>query len=912
MEGGNDGIGSGVANLLASPAVRNASLACLAVASVILSYRSFSKDERLPPRLPEKDEKYQKHKTTKASTSSSPPAKKNADGLNDIARSQDVSKSINSFSNQKDESRSNSMSSVFTTQTEYNDTLVGGTKGNEQVISGFTKTPIAIFWDMDNCCPNSGASGQEVATKIRRAAQSAGHDRNKIGMITSFKAYLEVSGESAAQMQLRSELQGSGVSLIDTPKSGRKDVADKMMIADLLSYAIDRRPPALIVLLSGDRDFAYPLGILRNRGYDILLITPPIGASPILEASATYKLRWRQDVLGVEFDANGRPYNSSSTAAKITSNGMTGTAVGVQAGGSSASSSPPRSIKPQDTANNTPPVFQPLVTVLETMSEEGDKRPLRSKVSPRLRTLDPKVFEKAQASGWTEYTQIAAAAGIVVLGSGTQTGLEWIALRKNIETDSRSFIPDQVTVNPAAMIETEDGKLEPFFPLIEAYKTLKAGLPSTKEPSARSIADALDAIAERGQFDPYKAAGVKTFDHYIKTAFKARVARLAPGENGPVVEMHPTYATMHTGLIMPSNPSARMLDTATISAPENKQNRFATLLSGTKQENESKSVPLPLPSSKSNAQDISKDRSFEPFNMPSSFYAHQPSNEMINVAFFPLANFLLTRRMEGDFSVPENQVHLSVSKHHKLGKSVQSWRQFKGYLQSAIEEKIVTIIDTRDHEYKYLRLHDRLTKGAESGKHLGFQKGHNSAYNKANEPKEENNHQESIVPPTGSRNMPNKLIRDEKEAYQDHVRPIIEQPSAQFNTIPSSPADRQKFRMIIEILVTMRKEAIERAKNANGKEEKEIIRAGMEPAQIKVATNLIEEDQKKSGDSKQQQQLTPAAWLQMYGFNSFSDLFNEAEQKGFVHLFLRENKRCLRLSEKYEQMFFPDSVSKKN
>ncbi|MCO5585205.1 hypothetical protein L7F22_039137 [Adiantum nelumboides] len=904
MEGGSDGLGGGVANLLASPAVRNASLACLAAASVFLSYRSLGKDDKLPPRLPEKDEKYQKKQS--GNNSSSPPSKKKNEGGIDT-NGQETNRPINGFSHQKDESRSNSMSSVFTTQTEYNDTR--GVTSSEQVASGFTKTPIAIFWDMDNCSPNSGASGQEVATKIRRAAQSTGHDRNKIGMITSFKAYLEVSGESAAQMQLRSELQGSGVSLIDTPKSGRKDVADKMMIADLLSYAIDRRPPALIVLLSGDRDFAYPLGILRNRGYDILLITPPIGASPILEASATYKLRWRQDVLGIEYDANGRPYNASNNVAKSSANGTTSTAVGVQTS-NATTQSPPRPIKPQDTANNIPTVFQSLVTILETMSEEGDKRPLRSKVSPRLRALDPKVFDKAQASGWTEYTQIASAAGIVVLGSGVQTGLEWIALRKNIETDPRSFIPDQVIINPAAVIETEDGKIEPFFPLIEAYKSLKAGLPATKEPTARSISDALDAIAEIGQFDPYKAAGVKTFDHYIKTAFKARVARLAPGDNGPVVEMYPTYATMHTGLIMPSNPSARMLDTANISAPESKPNRLANILLGSKQDSESKNVALPSPS-KGSAQDISKDRSYEPFKLPASYFAHQPSNEMINVSFFPLANYLLTRRLEGEFSVPENQVHNSVNKHHKLGKSVQSWRQFKGYLQCAIEERIITIIDTRDHEYKYVRLHERLTKGAESGKHLGFQKGHYSSYSKTNDTKDANVQQDTSALPTGPKQSPTKSTREEKvnkEDIEDHVRPIIDQPSAQFNTIPSTSADRQKFKILIEMLVSMRKEAVLKAKDASGQERKEILKAGMEPVQLKVASGMMDEDQKKAEESKQPP--TPATWLQKHGFSSFSNLFKEAEQKGFVHLFIRDHKNCIRLSQKYEDMFFHGDFSR--
>lgn len=47
-----------------------------------------------------------------------------------------------------------------------------------------------------------------------------------------FKAYLELPENSSSQrtLQLRSELQASGVSLTDCPHNGRKDVADKMML----------------------------------------------------------------------------------------------------------------------------------------------------------------------------------------------------------------------------------------------------------------------------------------------------------------------------------------------------------------------------------------------------------------------------------------------------------------------------------------------------------------------------------------------------------------------------------------------------------------------------------------------------------------------------------------------------------
>lgn len=85
---------------------------------------------------------------------------------------------------------------------------------------------------------------------------------------------------------LRSELQSSGVSLTDCPHNGRKDAADKMILVDMMAFALDNPPPATIVLISGDRDFVYALSTLRNRRYNIVLIVPNKGASIILRSQA--------------------------------------------------------------------------------------------------------------------------------------------------------------------------------------------------------------------------------------------------------------------------------------------------------------------------------------------------------------------------------------------------------------------------------------------------------------------------------------------------------------------------------------------------------------------------------------------------------------------------------------------------
>ena len=105
-------------------------------------------------------------------------------------------------------------------------------------------------------------------------------------------------------VELRSELQGSGVSLIDTPRSGMKTASDFMLAVDMLAFAIDIPAPARVFLISGDRDFAYGLGILRNRGYEVVLIVPSTDAASVLLAAANKVLWWGQDVLKV---TNGSP-----------------------------------------------------------------------------------------------------------------------------------------------------------------------------------------------------------------------------------------------------------------------------------------------------------------------------------------------------------------------------------------------------------------------------------------------------------------------------------------------------------------------------------------------------------------------------------------------------------------------------
>ena len=105
---------------------------------------------------------------------------------------------------------------------------------------------VAIFWDygashtpwgasafadplctvvLPENCEIPGVADSFLATNgIRRIA-------HEYGNVKVFRAYLEVTEkDSSRSLNLRSDLQSCGVTLIDCPHNGRKDVADKMMM----------------------------------------------------------------------------------------------------------------------------------------------------------------------------------------------------------------------------------------------------------------------------------------------------------------------------------------------------------------------------------------------------------------------------------------------------------------------------------------------------------------------------------------------------------------------------------------------------------------------------------------------------------------------------------------------------------
>ncbi|KAF1320965.1 hypothetical protein FI667_g12181, partial [Globisporangium splendens] len=256
---------------------------------------------------------------------------------------------------------------------------------------------MAIFWDIENCAVPSGMAGHTVVRRIRDAL-------HKHGSTTCFKAYFDFD-ERLVTSALCSQLQGGGVSLTDAPHNRHKEAADKMILVDMLAFAIDNPAPATIVLISGDSDFGYALSVLVNRNYKVILITQHMG----LPTQASVLLDWKSDVLHVGEDGSRK-----SPVHEITQP--------VQATAS-------RSTVPQPVATD----YEVLVTVLERL-QKTDPRPLRSRVATTIVDCWPGVYQRVDGvHSFKQLTKAAAECDLVELGG--EGGHSWIQLKDSVASE---------------------------------------------------------------------------------------------------------------------------------------------------------------------------------------------------------------------------------------------------------------------------------------------------------------------------------------------------------------------------------------------------------------------------------------------------------------------------------------------
>ena len=152
-------------------------------------------------------------------------------------------------------------------------------------------TPMMLFWDMENIHVPSWTHCLNVAMSLQAKLAPFGRFVRQ-----GLRIYAGSNHHGLTEDQ-RSQLQLSGVLLIDTPHMGRKEVADKMIIVDAMSFAYEHPEGASLVFISGDTDFAYMFRTLeRNPNWRTTLISNA-GIRDVLLLSATHHVRW-SDIVG--------------------------------------------------------------------------------------------------------------------------------------------------------------------------------------------------------------------------------------------------------------------------------------------------------------------------------------------------------------------------------------------------------------------------------------------------------------------------------------------------------------------------------------------------------------------------------------------------------------------------------------
>jgi hypothetical protein len=74
------------------------------------------------------------------------------------------------------------------------------------------------------------------------------------------------------------------------------NLTETINAVDVMAYAMDNYPPSTIILITGDRDFAYLVSILTLRQYDVVVIVPPNHHSSLTyQASAV--LDWNTQIM---------------------------------------------------------------------------------------------------------------------------------------------------------------------------------------------------------------------------------------------------------------------------------------------------------------------------------------------------------------------------------------------------------------------------------------------------------------------------------------------------------------------------------------------------------------------------------------------------------------------------------------
>ncbi|KAH6833761.1 hypothetical protein C2S53_009770 [Perilla frutescens var. hirtella] len=165
---------------------------------------------------------------------------------------------------------------------------------------------VSVWWDFENCHVPVNANAFRVAQSITNAIRANGI-KGPIE-ITAFGDVMQISRTN------QEALSATGINLTHVP-SGGKNSADRSLLVDLMYWVSKNPPPAHLLLISGDRDFAGILHRLRMSNYNVLLASPD-SAPNVLCSAATIMWHWSSLLKGENLSGKlfnqppDGPYNS--------------------------------------------------------------------------------------------------------------------------------------------------------------------------------------------------------------------------------------------------------------------------------------------------------------------------------------------------------------------------------------------------------------------------------------------------------------------------------------------------------------------------------------------------------------------------------------------------------------------------
>ena len=95
---------------------------------------------------------------------------------------------------------------------------------------------------IENCHPNSGLNGCNIAGNIRNIAL-------QFGTVTTFKAYIDMSLEGSKAIRLQTQLQASGVSMIHCPHASMKEVVDRALTGKFTCTICSKKCPLIRLVI---------------------------------------------------------------------------------------------------------------------------------------------------------------------------------------------------------------------------------------------------------------------------------------------------------------------------------------------------------------------------------------------------------------------------------------------------------------------------------------------------------------------------------------------------------------------------------------------------------------------------------------------------------------------------------------